>query len=65
MYRVTSVPTNHTHALMYFRGVCTGVVLPCRGTNAGSPGLGGGEAIRRLKLNREEVDDSGPLSLAL
>lgn len=33
-----------------------------RGTNAGKPGEGGGEKIRWLKLNRDEVDDVGPFS---
>jgi hypothetical protein len=33
-----------------------------RGARAGRPGDGGGEKRRWLKLKREEVDDSGPLS---
>lgn len=33
-----------------------------RGTNAGKPGEGGGEKMRWLKLNLDEVDDVGPFS---
>lgn len=42
-----------------------GMGFPCRGTKAGRPGDGGGEAMRWLKLKRDEVEDSGPLMLSL
>jgi hypothetical protein len=44
------------------RGAGDGNGFPCRGTNAGRLGDGGGDWMRWLKLNREEVEDNGPFS---
>ena len=57
------MPQNHTNPLNHFRGVRDGAGLPCLGTKAGRLGEGGGDLMRWLKLNREEVDDRGPRSV--
>lgn len=59
---MTSTPTSHTVALKHLLGVRFGTGFPCLGTRAGRPGEGGGETIKWLKLNLEEVEDRGPLS---
>lgn len=52
-------------ARKYVRGVWVGMGFPCRGTKAGRPGDGGGEAMRWLKLKRDDVDDSGAFKVSL
>lgn len=52
------------NARIYFRGGVA-VGFPCRGMRVGRLGLGGGVAMRWLKLKRDDVEDCGPLSLAL
>lgn len=52
----------HKNPLNHFRGVRDGAGLPCLGTKAGRLGDGGGDLIKWLKLNLEEVDDDGPRS---
>lgn len=58
-------PASHNTPRKSFLGVREGAGFPCRGTRAGRPGDGGGEKTRWLKLKREEVEESGPRSLAL
>ena len=59
---MTDTPSSHSNALKYVLLLRVGTGLPCRGTNAGRPGEGGGEEIRWLKLNRDEVELMGPRS---
>lgn len=64
-YMMNRTPASHNTPRKSFLGVREGAGFPCRGTRAGRPGDGGGEKTRWLKLKREEVEESGPRSLAL
>ena len=61
-YSIPETPQSQKSTRKNRRGAGDGSGFPCRGTNAGRLGDGGGDWMRWLKLNRAEVEDNGPFS---
>ncbi len=62
---MTKTPANHIAPFVYLLVLDFGAGLPCLGINAGRLGEGGGEAMKCLKLNREDVEECSPSRSAL